>query len=110
MVPFLARRPALTLTALALLALLALAAAISIGSAGPGPVALWRGIATGSDPLARALVLELRLPRVLTGFGAGALLALAGVCMQVLLRNPLADPSGTQSDQAHATRRGTPRA
>ncbi|MEI8297347.1 MAG: iron ABC transporter permease [Pseudomonadota bacterium] len=92
MVPFLARRPALTLTALALLALLALAAAISIGSAGPGPVALWRGIATGSDPLARALVLELRLPRVLTGFGAGALLALAGVCMQVLLRNPLADP------------------
>jgi len=90
--PSLARRPALTLIALALLALLALAAAVSIGSAGPGPVALWRGIATGSDPLARALVLELRLPRVLTGFGAGALLALAGVCMQVLLRNPLADP------------------
>jgi iron complex transport system permease protein len=90
--PFLARRPALTLTALAVLAVCALAAAISLGSAGPAPVALWRGIIAGTDPLARSLVVELRLPRALSGFGAGALLALAGVCMQVLLRNPLADP------------------
>ena len=92
MLPFLARRPALTLTALAVLAVCALAAAISLGSAGPAPVALWRGIIAGTDPLARSLVVELRLPRALSGFGAGALLALAGVCMQVLLRNPLADP------------------
>lgn len=92
MLPYLARRPGLTLTALALMALLVLLASISIGSAGPGPVALWRGLLEGSDPLARSLVLNLRLPRALTGFGAGALLALAGVCMQVLLRNPLADP------------------
>jgi iron complex transport system permease protein len=35
---------------------------------------------------------ELRLPRVLTAFGAGCLLAIAGALMQVLLRNPLADP------------------
>ncbi len=92
MLPFLARRPNLTLTALALLALGALGAAISLGSAGPPPLALWRGILAGTDPLARSLVFELRLPRALCGFGAGALLALAGVCMQVLLRNPLADP------------------
>jgi len=39
-----------------------------------------------------ALVLELRLPRALTAFAVGGLLAVAGVLMQVLLRNPLAEP------------------
>ena len=92
MLPYLARRPALTLTLLAGVAATALLASISLGSAGPGPAALWRGLMAGTDPLARALVLTLRLPRALSAFGAGALLALAGVCMQVLLRNPLADP------------------
>lgn len=42
--------------------------------------------------LAQDLVLQLRLPRALTAFAAGGLLALAGVLMQILLRNPLADP------------------
>lgn len=42
--------------------------------------------------MARALILDLRLPRALTAFVTGAALALAGVLMQVLLRNPLADP------------------
>lgn len=40
----------------------------------------------------RALVMDLRLPRALTAFGVGGLLAVAGVLMQVLLRNPLAEP------------------
>jgi iron complex transport system permease protein len=40
----------------------------------------------------RALVMDLRLPRALTAFGIGGLLAVAGVLMQVLLRNPLAEP------------------
>ena len=35
---------------------------------------------------------ELRLPRALAAFAVGGLLALAGALMQVLLRNPLADP------------------
>jgi iron complex transport system permease protein len=34
----------------------------------------------------------LRLPRALAAFAVGGLLALAGALMQVLLRNPLADP------------------
>ena len=38
------------------------------------------------------MVLKLRLPRALSGFACGGLLALAGALMQVLLRNPLADP------------------
>ena len=40
----------------------------------------------------RSLVLDLRLPRALTAFAVGGLLAIAGVLMQVLLRNPLAEP------------------
>ncbi len=38
------------------------------------------------------IVQELRLPRALAAFATGAMLALSGVMMQVLLRNPLADP------------------
>jgi len=40
----------------------------------------------------RRLILDLRLPRALTAFSVGGLLAVAGVLMQVLLRNPLAEP------------------
>ncbi len=35
---------------------------------------------------------EIRIPRTLAGFAVGSLLAMSGVAMQVLLRNPLADP------------------
>jgi iron complex transport system permease protein len=38
------------------------------------------------------IVRELRLPRALAAFAVGGLLAVAGALMQVLLRNPLADP------------------
>jgi iron complex transport system permease protein len=47
---------------------------------------------SGTETLSHALVFELRLPRALAAFAAGGALALAGVLMQVLLRNPLADP------------------
>jgi iron complex transport system permease protein len=40
----------------------------------------------------RDVILELRLPRTISAFACGGLLALAGALMQVLLRNPLADP------------------
>ena len=40
----------------------------------------------------RSLIIDLRLPRAMTAFAVGGLLAVAGVLMQVLLRNPLAEP------------------
>lgn len=49
-------------------------------------------LAAGSAGLDRELILALRAPRVLAAAGVGALLALAGLSLQVLLRNPLADP------------------
>ncbi len=38
------------------------------------------------------IILDLRLPRVTSGFVVGGMLALAGALMQILLRNPLAEP------------------
>ena len=51
---------------------------------------------------AETIVLELRLPRVAMALGVGAGLSLAGVTLQGLLRNPLADPYvlGTASGAA----------
>lgn len=42
--------------------------------------------------LSYQILFDLRLPRTLSAFVVGGLLALAGAMMQVLLRNPLADP------------------
>ena len=55
------------------------------------PAAL-RQIADGHPASLAATLLELRLSRALVAFVTGASLALAGVMMQALLRNPLADP------------------
>ncbi|WP_337957134.1 iron ABC transporter permease [Marinobacter sp.] len=46
----------------------------------------------GGTELQQTLILDLRLPRTLSAFATGGLLAVAGALMQVLLRNPLADP------------------
>jgi iron complex transport system permease protein len=51
-----------------------------------------RELAAGDAGSLAASLLELRLSRALSGFATGAMLALAGVMMQALLRNPLADP------------------
>ena len=45
-----------------------------------------------SDPLAQQIVWDIRLPRTLGAWAAGALLGLAGAVAQGLFRNPLADP------------------
>jgi iron complex transport system permease protein len=51
------------------------------------------GAGTGAgDTLSRAIIVDLRLPRALAAFGCGGLLACAGILLQALLRNPLADP------------------
>ena len=76
----------------ALLTVLSLLVAISVGSASTSPILLWQMLWQNDDGLSRQLVTELRLPRALTAFACGGLLALAGAMMQALLRNPLADP------------------
>lgn len=46
----------------------------------------------GQDPVAMQIVWDIRLPRTLGAWLAGALLGLAGAVAQGLFRNPLADP------------------
>ncbi|EJU09733.1 ABC transporter, partial [Sphingomonas sp. LH128] len=45
------------------------------------------------DPVVRAILLELRLPRTLVALMVGGMLGLAGAALQGYLRNPLAEPS-----------------
>jgi iron complex transport system permease protein len=80
------------LAALALVALAAVAFALAAGSVDIGVGAVARALLWPSDDADGAVVRELRLPRAMAAFAVGALLALAGTIMQVLLRNPLADP------------------
>jgi iron complex transport system permease protein len=87
--------PARPLALLAGLALLAAASLVLALHAGIVPVdwhQLWATLTGDGHGLAREVVLELRLPRAGAAFAAGALLAVAGALMQVLVRNPLADP------------------
>jgi iron complex transport system permease protein len=76
--------------------LLAAAVVISLslicGSTFATPTQVLHALTGGGDPLTRAVVLDLRLPRLLNGLGVGSLLALTGVALQALFRNPLADP------------------
>jgi len=49
-------------------------------------------LAGGGSETARAIVWELRAPRVALGFLVGGALAVSGAALQALVRNPLADP------------------
>ena len=88
-------RATLVIGALTLLAVASLVFSGMIGSVSI-PLADMPGalveVASGSNGSLAATLLELRLSRALVAFVTGAALALAGVMMQALLRNPLADP------------------
>ena len=85
------RRALLVLALLALLSVASLAVALAAGSLSI-PFGEVLAALAGADTPVGPVVLDLRLPRALAGFACGGLLALAGALMQVLLRNPLADP------------------
>jgi iron complex transport system permease protein len=70
-----------------------LALAIAFGSVDLGPARLGDALLGRGDEIAREIVWGVRAPRALAGFACGGLLALAGALLQVLLRNPLADPA-----------------
>jgi iron complex transport system permease protein len=78
--------------ALSVAALILLLLSLTLGSVQLDPSAVWGALWHADPSLARDVVLDLRLPRALTAFAVGGLLGLAGALLQVLLRNPLADP------------------
>ncbi|MBI3052597.1 MAG: iron ABC transporter permease [Betaproteobacteria bacterium] len=73
-------------------ALATFALALAIGSSQVAMLDLLQLLFSSNDSLASEIVVKLRLPRALAAFATGGLLALAGALMQILLRNPLADP------------------
>lgn len=80
------------LTALLLLAVAVFAGSLLIGSVDLSPQRVLAALLGSGDSVARGVALAVRLPRTLAAFGVGSLLALAGVLLQALFRNPLADP------------------
>lgn len=76
---------------LAFMAIGAIAVGLSVGSVKMSFGDVMTGL-FDSTAQAATVIRDLRLPRTLAAFACGGLLALAGALMQVLLRNPLADP------------------
>ena len=85
-------RHAVLLAALVLLAAASIAIALVVGSVAIHPLAVLEALRDSAGGLDADIVRELRLPRAVNAFATGGLLAVAGVLMQVLVRNPLADP------------------
>ena len=85
------RRAFLILALLLLLVLASFWGALAVGSISVSTQDIVAAL-LGQDAQGADIIRQLRLPRALAGFACGGLLALAGALMQVLLRNPLADP------------------
>lgn len=86
------RRALIVIALLVLLAGASLVVALAVGSISIPPGAVLQGLLGDAEAPGYAVVHNLRLPRALAAFACGGLLAVAGCLMQVLLRNPLADP------------------
>jgi iron complex transport system permease protein len=76
---------------LALLSAASVLAAAAIGSVSLGWDHWWAALTEPASEFGE-LVWRLRLPRAAAAWTVGALLSLSGCLMQILLRNPLADP------------------
>lgn len=77
--------------------LMALLIAVAVASLSIGQVILTPGqvaqglLSAGDGSIESRIIVELRLPRVVAAVTGGSALALAGLLMQALFRNPLAD-------------------
>lgn len=86
-------RTALILAALAIALAGAALLALIVGTRPLAPAQVWAALVQpdAADP-AHVVLRQLRLPRLAAGLVAGAALGMAGVLMQAVTRNPLADP------------------
>lgn len=85
-------RPAILLLTCLALAIGGIGVAVLHGSADIATTDVLRYVFTSDGSTHDRIIDLLRLPRALSAFAVGGLLALAGALMQVLLRNPLGDP------------------
>jgi len=100
----LSAHPRLLIIALAILSVFSLVFSSAVGSVALSP-SEWLEAIKHPDSATGEVVWRLRLPRAWAAWLVGALLAMSGCLMQVLLRNPLADPYilGVSGGAAFAT-------
>lgn len=89
------QRPSLIAPLFALLALMVLVflAAVFLGVADLPATDVAAVMAGHGSDQAKSIILDIRLPRIVTGILAGIHFAVAGLLLQTITRNPLADPS-----------------
>ncbi|MFH1811973.1 MAG: iron ABC transporter permease [Pseudomonadota bacterium] len=90
--PLTPRRLVIAVAASAALAGLCVLLALGLGSGDPGLLETFRYLGGGEVEASSQAVLGMRAWRVLLGLLAGGALAAVGVVLQLVLRNPLADP------------------
>ena len=86
------QKPALILILLIIISIVSFIFALSVGSLSLSFNEIIHTLQGKGSLITNNIVYDLRLPRAYVAFITGGLLALAGMLMQVLLRNPLADP------------------
>ena len=96
------RRHPLLIPALLLILLVAALGSVLLGAVAISPARILAVLTGGGDAIARAIILDLRLPRLLLGLIVGAMLGLSGAALQGYLRNPLAEPSVLGASNAAA--------
>lgn len=87
-----AQKQILLLSSLIVFSVASIIFSLLSGSVDISATQLAKGIFSTEPSLNAQVLQEIRLPRTLAAFVTGGLLALSGAIMQVLLRNPLADP------------------
>lgn len=97
-----ARRHPLLIPALLLLLIGTAMGSVMLGAVAISPARIWAVLTGGGDDVARAIIIDLRLPRMLLGLLVGAMLGLSGAALQGYLRNPLAEPSVLGASNAAA--------
>ena len=97
-----ARRHPMLLPLLCALTLLAALGSLTLGAVALSPARILAVLTGGGDEVARAILVDLRVPRMLLGLIVGAMLGLAGAALQGYLRNPLAEPSVLGASNAAA--------
>ena len=88
----LARKRRLTLALLPILLIIVSIASLMIGQVSFTVPEVFQGLFSQEDTMARRIVWEIRLPRILIAIIVGACLAISGTILQGVMQNPLADP------------------
>ena len=87
------RRNTILFLLLSLLVVALLAIDIMVGSVGISAGEVWAAITGGEcDPIKAKIIIDVRLMKAIVAILAGAALAVSGLQMQTLFRNPLAGP------------------